>query len=55
MGRVRVGVIKRAAKEIIEKYYSRLTYDFHSNKRVADEVDFSDSVIFLFYVKTHFN
>ncbi|KAK3234199.1 40S ribosomal protein S17 [Cymbomonas tetramitiformis] len=38
MGRVRTKTVKRASRNIIEKYYSRLTLDFDTNKRVADEV-----------------
>merc|ERR1712183_773330 len=30
--------VKRSSRNIIEKYYARLTLDFHSNKRVCDEV-----------------
>ncbi len=30
--------VKRVARLVIEKYYPRLTLDFHSNKRVADEI-----------------
>jgi small subunit ribosomal protein S17e len=30
--------VKRSAIQIIEKYYSRLTLDFDTNKRVCDEV-----------------
>jgi small subunit ribosomal protein S17e len=38
MGRVRTKLIKRAARSIVEKYYSRLTFDFDTNKRTTDEV-----------------
>ena len=38
MGRVRTKTIKRTARQIIEKYYNRLTLDFHVNKRVTDDV-----------------
>ena len=38
MGRVRTKTIKRTARQIIEKYYNRLTLDLNINKRVVDEV-----------------
>mmetsp|Transcript_6041 Transcript_6041/g.7389 ORF Transcript_6041/g.7389 Transcript_6041/m.7389 type:complete len:138 (-) Transcript_6041:66-479(-) len=38
MGRVRTKLVKRASRQIIEKYYQRLTFDFHTNKRVVEEV-----------------
>ncbi|KAI8903831.1 ribosomal protein S17e [Gorgonomyces haynaldii] len=38
MGRVRTKTVKRASRVIIEKYYPRLTLDFQTNKKIADEV-----------------
>ena len=38
MGRVRTKTVKRAARELIEKYYHKLTLDFHMNKKILDSV-----------------
>eukprot|EP00244_Chara_vulgaris_P010214 TRINITY_DN461_c0_g1_i2.p2 TRINITY_DN461_c0_g1~~TRINITY_DN461_c0_g1_i2.p2 ORF type:complete len:154 (-),score=38.81 TRINITY_DN461_c0_g1_i2:1859-2320(-) len=38
MGRVRTKTVKKASRVIIEKYYSRMTLDFQTNKKIAEEV-----------------
>ncbi|KAJ3021647.1 UNVERIFIED_CONTAM: 40S ribosomal protein S17 [Siphonaria sp. JEL0065] len=37
-GRVRTKTVKKASRVLIEKYYPRLTLDFQTNKKIADEV-----------------
>ncbi|KAJ3438902.1 40S ribosomal protein S17 [Anaeramoeba flamelloides] len=38
MGRVRTKTVKRAARLIVEKYYTKLTIDFQVNKKICGEV-----------------
>lgn len=38
MGRVRTKTVKRAARQIVEKYYQKLTRDFQINKKISEEV-----------------
>ena len=38
MGRVRTKTVKRASREVIEKYFYKLTEDFDVNKKILDSV-----------------
>ena len=40
---VRTKTVKRSARAIVEKYYPRLTLDFHTNKRLIDEIAITPS------------
>eukprot|EP01123_Difflugia_compressa_P004557 TRINITY_DN159_c0_g1_i3.p1 TRINITY_DN159_c0_g1~~TRINITY_DN159_c0_g1_i3.p1 ORF type:complete len:144 (-),score=35.84 TRINITY_DN159_c0_g1_i3:124-555(-) len=37
MGRVRTKTVKKAAKLVVERYYSKLTLDFQTNKKITEE------------------
>jgi small subunit ribosomal protein S17e len=43
MGRVRTKTVKKTSRQVIEKYYSRMTLDFHTNKKVLEEVSIRPS------------
>ncbi|KAM0832406.1 hypothetical protein ACQ4PT_064928 [Festuca glaucescens] len=43
MGRVRTKTVKKTSRQVIEKYYSRMTLDFHTNKKVLEEVSILQS------------
>ncbi|KAJ6822236.1 40S ribosomal protein S17-like [Iris pallida] len=38
MGRVRTKTVKKSSRQAIERYYSRMTLDFHTNKKALEEV-----------------
>merc|ERR1712122_374592 len=38
MGRVRTKTIKKASRMIIERYYTKLTSDFHTHKRICEDI-----------------
>ena len=38
MGRIKNKTVKRASREVIEKYYYKLTEDFDLNKKILDTV-----------------
>ena len=38
MGRVRTNTVEKAARVIIEKYYTKLTLDFKANKRIIEKI-----------------
>jgi small subunit ribosomal protein S17e len=42
-GRVRTKTVKRSARMVVERYYPKLTLDFHTNKRMCDEVTVTPS------------
>uniref|UniRef100_A0A6N2MX93 Uncharacterized protein n=1 Tax=Salix viminalis TaxID=40686 RepID=A0A6N2MX93_SALVM len=38
MGRVRTKTLKKSSRQVIERYYSKMTLDFHTNKKILEEV-----------------
>ncbi|ESQ36891.1 hypothetical protein EUTSA_v10003052mg, partial [Eutrema salsugineum] len=38
MGCVRTNTLKKSSRQVIEKYYSCMTLDFHTNKKILKEV-----------------
>ena len=38
MGIIRTKTVKRASRTLIEKYFSKLTNDFHFNKKILSDV-----------------
>ncbi|KAL9153580.1 hypothetical protein ABFS82_10G058900 [Erythranthe guttata] len=38
MGRVRTKTVKKSSRQVIERHYSKMTMDFHTNKKILDEV-----------------
>lgn len=38
MGRVRTKTVKKSSRLVIERYYAKMTLDFHTNKKILEEV-----------------
>ncbi|XP_057778007.1 40S ribosomal protein S17-2-like [Salvia miltiorrhiza] len=38
MGRVRTKTVKKSSRQVIEGHYPKMTLDFHTNKKVLEEV-----------------
>ncbi|XP_020247875.1 40S ribosomal protein S17-3-like [Asparagus officinalis] len=38
MGRVCTKIVMKSSRQVIERYYSRMTLDFHTNKKILEEV-----------------
>ncbi|CUE74661.1 40S ribosomal protein S17, putative [Bodo saltans] len=43
MGKIRTKTVKRAARQVVEKYFTKLNKDFYSNKRVILDVTIATS------------
>ncbi|KAI3520341.1 hypothetical protein L1887_09699 [Cichorium endivia] len=38
MGRMRTKTVKKSSRVVIERYYGKITLDFHTNKKILEEV-----------------
>ncbi|OIS97693.1 PREDICTED: 40S ribosomal protein S17-like [Nicotiana attenuata] len=45
MGRVRTKTVKKSSRQVIEKYYYKMTLDFHTNKKILEEVAIKTDLI----------
>ncbi|KPA85142.1 putative mitochondrial 40s ribosomal protein S17 [Leptomonas pyrrhocoris] len=43
MGKIRTKTVKRASRQVVEKYYGKLNHDFYQNKRVIMDVTIAQS------------
>ena len=43
MGKIRTKTVKRASRQVVEKYYGRLTRDYYINKRIILDVTLARS------------
>ena len=43
MGNIRTKTVKRASRQVVEKHYSKLNFDFYQNKRVILDVTIAQS------------
>lgn len=43
MGKIRTKTVKRASRQVVEKYFSKLNSDFYQNKRVVMDVTIARS------------
>ncbi|CAD2218747.1 small subunit ribosomal protein S17e [Angomonas deanei] len=43
MGKIRTKTVKRASRQVVEKYFSKLNKDFYQNQRVVGEVTIARS------------
>ncbi|KAG2403167.1 40S ribosomal protein [Vigna angularis] len=55
MGRVRTKTVKKSSRQVIERYYSRMTLDFHTNKKVLEESQLHTNDLVRNSTRTRFN